>query len=213
MRVLKVRHFLTATAFFVCLAVFLCACGKGADDASTTELVVTSPWSEAQVFTLPSEAPTGVKEEKQADTEQTDVVLNRIKAARAVYGMFTETRPQLDKTDKIEVEQGLFAYRVSEPQFATMEKLHAYLNGYFSDDISQRLLNIGIFTEIDGKLYAIDAAMRPPQSADLQVKVTEKTDTTERYRLTVKGEAEKTYDFVYAKQEDGKWVFTHFEAY
>ncbi len=213
MSVLKVRVFLTATAIFVCLAVFLCACGKGADDASTTEPVVTSPWSEAQVFTRPSEAPTGGDEEKQADADQTDVVLNRIKAARAVYGMFTETRPQLDKTDKVELEEGLFVYRVSEPQFATMEKLHAYLNGYFSDDISQRLLNIGIFTEIDGKLYAIDAAMRSPKDADLQVTVTEKTDTAEHYRLTVKGETEKTYDFVYAKQKDGKWVFTHFEAY
>lgn len=217
MSLLKFGKVWTATAIFAALAVFLCACGKGAADTTTTEPYISTPWSEAQVFTLPDEtqavsSPDG--EDATSETQsETDVILRRIEAARAVYVLFSETRPQLDKTDSIEVEEGLFAYRVTDPQFNTMEKLYAYVSGYFSDELTQQLFNIGIYTTYEGKFYALDVGIQPPATGEMHVEVTEKTDASESYRLTIGREKDRTYQFVYAKQSDGKWVFTKFESY
>lgn len=213
---MKRRIFSTATAILVCLAVFLCACGKNTDSGSTTEQTVSSPWSEAQVFSLPAETPTAAQSGKQAEKAQTDTatILHRIQAARAVYGLFLESRPQLDKSDSIEAEEGLTAYRVTDPKLDTWEKLQAYVSGYFSDKITQQLLSVGMYIEYDNKLYALDVGMQTAHSDQMQAELTGQTDTAEHYRLTVRADKqEKTYDFEYAKQEDGKWVFTHFEAY
>lgn len=201
---------MTATAIFACLAVFLCACGSGADDPSTTEPSFSTAWSEAQVFSLPSETPASEPSGTQTDT---DAILRRIETARAVFGLFSETRPPLDKTDSVEVQEGLLAYRVSDPQFDSLEKLNAYVSDYFSPEITQRLLSVGIYVEVDGKLYALDVGTQTAQTGDLRVEVTEKSDTSESYRLTVGSDTQHAYSFVYAKQADGKWVFTKFEAY
>ncbi len=210
MRDLKFGNVLTATAFFVCLAVFLCACGKGADGDPTAKTYASSPWSQAEVFSVPTEAGSSTSDDDAADT---GAVLRRIETANAVYGLFSETRPQLDKTDSIEVEEGLFAYRVTDPQLDTWNKLQAYVSGFFSDEITQQLLSIGIFTESDGKLYALDLAVRSAKTGEMHVEVLEKTDTSEHYRLTIGSDTAKTYDSVYEKQADGKWVFTRFEGY
>lgn len=210
---LKFGKIITATAVFVCLAVFLCACGKDAE-TETTGPSYPEPWSEAQVFTMPTEPPEPASGSAETDKESdAETALRRIETAHAVFGLFLESRPQLDKEDSVEVEQGLFAYRVADTHFDTMEKLHAYVSGYFSEDIVQNLFNIGIFTEVDGKLYAVDVSMREPSESELHVEVTEKTDKEEHYRLTVGEDPKKTYEFVYAKQKDGSWVFTKFENY
>ncbi len=107
----------------------------------------------------------------------------------------------------------MLAYRVTDPNLDTWEKLQKYVSGYFSEEITQKLLNIGMYTQYDDKLYALDVGMNPARSGELHAEVTEKTDTSEHYRLTVKAEKEETYAFDYTKQADGKWVFTHFEAY
>lgn len=213
---MKFGKILTATAFFAALAVFLCACGKDAPVATTTDPFVFETWSEAEVFTLPAEPENeSVSEGAQADE---DAILRRIETARAVYGMFSESRPELDKEDSVEVEEGLFAYRVADPHFDTMAKLEKYVSGYFSETITKQLLSTGIFTEIDGKLYALDVGMQSSQKGEMHVEVTEKTDTSEHYVLTVKSKdakdkTEKTYDFDYEKQKNGKWVFTRFQGY
>lgn len=210
---LKFAKYMTATAVFACLAVFLFACGKDADGGTTTDPFVFETWSEAAVFTLP-ETPQESASAGADDKADTDAVLRRIEAARAVFGMFSESRPELDKEDSVEVEQGLFAYRVADPHFDTMQKLQDYVSGYFSDSITQQLLSTGIFTEVDGRLYALDVGMQTPQKGDMHVQITEKTDSSEHYVLTVgSGEKAKTYDFVYEKQSDGKWVFTRFQGY
>ena len=219
MSVLKFGKGLTATAVLVCLAVFLCACGKDPQEETTT-LIESPPWSEAQVFTMPEEpqepASDGADASQSADADagtETETILRRIRNAHAVFGLFLESRPQLDKEDSIEVEQGLFAYRVTDPHFDTMEKLTKYVSGYFSDEITQSLLSVGIFTPVDGKLYAVDVSMRTPRTGDLHVEVTEKTDTEEHYLLTVGEDTDRTYESVYAKQKDGTWVFTKFDNY
>lgn len=223
---MKFRKLWTATAIFACLAVFLCACGKGADGDAATDMTVSSPWSEAQVFTAPSvpsapEKPAAdSKDEKESKDGKTDTAadadtaLQRIEAARAVYGLFLESRPQLDKTDSVEIEQGLVGYRVSNPNLDSMEKLQAYVSGFFSAEITQQLMNIGMYTQYDNKLYALDVGMQISASGEKHVEVTEKTDKSEHYRMTIGTDAEKkTYNFDYEKQADGKWVFTHFESY
>lgn len=204
---------ITATAILVCLAVFLYACGKGAE-TQTTEPTFPEPWSEAQVFTMPTEPQEPASDAAGADeTSDEETALRRIEAAHAVFGLFVESRPQLDKEDSVEIEQGLVAYRVADEHFDTMEKLQKYVSGYFSDEIAQNLFNVGIFTDVDGKLYAVDVRMREPTTDELHVEVTKKTDKEEHYRLTVGTDSEKTYEFVYAKQKDGSWVFTKFENY
>lgn len=160
--------------------------------------------------TEPQSAPSG---EEGSVSSDADAALRRIEAAHAVFGLFLESRPQLDKTDSFEVEEGLLAYRVADPAFDTMEKLRAYVSGYFSDEITQSLLNVGIFTESEGKLYAVDVSMRTSEPGAPHVEVTEKTDTLERYRLTIGSDTQKVYEYVYAKQDDGGWVFTRFDNY
>lgn len=210
---LKIGRWITATAILVCLAVFLYACANGTE-SEPTEPTFPEPWSEAQVFTMPTEPQEPASDTAQADdASDAETALRRIEAAHAVFGLFVETRPQLDKEDSVEVEQGLFAYRVADTHFDTMEKLQKYVSGYFSDEITQSLLNVGIFTEYDGALYAVDVSMREPTSDELHVEVTKKTDKEEHYRLTVGKDAKKTYESVYAKQKDGSWVFTKFDNY
>ena len=221
---MRSKTILAATAIFVWFAVFLCACGRDAGDA-TTEPTFNSPWSEAQVFTLPTEPQTEKadgteKDETEKRQPDDDAILRRIETARAVYKMFSASRPQLDKADSVEVDEGLTAYRVRDPQCATMDKLRAYVSQYLSDDITERLLNIGIYSDQGGKLYALDVGIPSAATGKAVVEVTEKTDTLERYLLTVKvdtdadgvPDTEKTYESVYEKQSDGKWVFTHFES-
>ncbi len=214
---LKYGRVLTATAIFACLAVFLCACGKDAESGTTTDPFVFETWSEAEVFTVPAEPDSEpVPQDAKADgAEAEKTILRRIETARAVYGMFSESRPELDKEDSVEVEEGLLAYRVADPHFDTMAKLEKYVRGYFSESITKQLLSAGIFLEYDGKLYALDVGMQSPKRGEMHVKVTEKTDTSAHYVLTVKGpdDTEKTFDFEYAKQKDGKWVFTRFQGY
>jgi hypothetical protein len=210
---LKFRNGITAAATLVCLAAFLCACGKSAP-TETTAPDFPEPWSQAQVFTMPTEPSEEASGSAQTDkTSDEETALRRIEAAHAVFGLFLESRPQLDKNDSVEVEQGLMAYRVTDEHFDTMAKLHAYVSGYFSDEITQNLFNVGIFTEVEGKLYAVDVGMREPTQGELHVEVTEKTEKEEHYRLTVGTDTKKTYEFVYARQKDGSWVFTKFENY
>ena len=194
---LKYGRVLTATAIFACLAVFLCACGKDAESGTTTDPFVFETWSEAEVFTVPAEPDSEpVPQDAKADgAEAEKTILHRIETARAV--------------------EGLLAYRVADPHFDTMAKLEKYVRGYFSESITKQLLSAGIFLEYDGKLYALDVGMQSPKRGEMHVKVTEKTDTSEHYVLTVKGadDTEKTFDFEYAKQKDGKWVFTRFQGY
>ena len=120
---LKFGRMITATAILVCLAVFLYACGKGAE-TQTTEPTFPEPWSEAQVFTMPTEPQEPASDDAGADeTSDEETALRRIEAAHAVFGLFVESRPQLDKEDSVEIEQGLVAYRVADEHFDTMEKL------------------------------------------------------------------------------------------
>ena len=158
--------------------------------------------------------PRQTEAEKANDSPDSQAILQRIEAARAVYELFSVSKPQLDKEDSVEYESGLFFYRVTDPNLNTMEKMQAFVGTYFSEEITQRLLNIGMYAEIDGSLYAVDVGMQPHTvSGSPQVEVTEKTKTSETYRLTFSENPDRAYQFVYAQAEDGKWVFTQFELY
>ena len=158
--------------------------------------------------------------EKKADSEKADpeaesaAILKRIADANAVYGLFSVSKPQLDKKDSKELEEGLIYYRVSDPKLDTMDKLYKYVCGYFSEEITNKLMNVGMYASVDGKLYAIDVGKSSAaHKGTPTVEVTEKTKTSESYRLVFSGEPENTYDYVYSKGKDGKWVFTAFQMY
>ena len=210
---MNIRGIYAAAALCVCVAVFFSACGKNAAVDETTEPTVVTPWSEAQVFSLPQEEPQNEapKADKQTDTDR---ILKRIEAANAVYGLFSVSKPQLDKQDSVEVEEGLLFYRVVDPDLDTMEKLRKYVRGFFSEEITQSLLNVGMYEEIKGKLYAVDVGMEAGVNMGTPtVEVTEKTKTSESYRLTFSDALQTSYEYIYAKGADGKWVFTKFHMY
>ncbi len=129
--------------------------------------------------------------------------------------------------------------RVTDERFANLKELSAAVKDVFSEEIAVRLLESGLYIDIDGRLY-VNAFL----GADEIEEVTLKNDTeaaeaaenviSKEIFSVVSEEAEKVvyhsevtygsgsrgsgaenvldYEFVYEKV-NGKWVFTEFEYY
>ncbi len=235
---------IAAAALTACLAVFLFACGG---DASTPAVSETPSFAEAEVFTLPEEEPseseaaqspseaestaaakadaesTAKAEKKEQTLPDEQTILRRVDEARAVYGLFGKYRPAMDKKDEVTGDNETPYYRVTDTKFDTMKKLRNYVLKYFSEDITDALINVGMYMESDGKLYAVDAAMdmAPPETIlSRKAELTAHTKDLQNYLVTLsmdkdedgKADSEKQYRYAYAKSGD-KWVFTSFEMF
>ena len=143
--------------------------------------------------------------------------------ARTVYGLFGEYRPAMDKNDVVTGDNETPFYRVKDTKFDTMDKLMKYVGKYFSGDVTEALINVGLYMESDGKLYAVDAAMEmdsPDTVLERHAKVTSHTKDSQDYLVTLtvdtdgdgKADGKQEYRSTYAKQGD-KWVFTSFEMF
>ena len=111
--------------------------------------------------------------------------------------------------------------KVSYPGIETLDDLEDYLLGLFSSDIVEDLLP-GRYYEVDGELYAIDAAKGGNIfKGEETYEVIRESDDSIIYRVTVEDfdpDSTDTFevigytvtDMVY-EDIDGAWVFTQFE--
>lgn len=150
-------------------------------------------------------------------------ILARVDTARAVYGLFGRYRPEMDKNDAIPGENETVYYRVTDKKFDTMDKLRAYVCGYFSDDVTDALLQVGLYTESDGKLYALDALMPLEIQGDVLSRSAELTahdKDSQSYRVVLhvdtdmdgKADSDETHAYTCVRQ-NGRWVFSSFEMF
>ena len=117
------------------------------------------------------------------------------------------------------VQNGNPYYKVTNPDIQTMGELKAHLETLFSDGIVTSLLNRGVYTEIDGQLYAIDAARGSDiTKGEERASIIKENDQKFSYNVVVdlvdpeQGETvvgtephSFPYEFV-----NNKWVFTDF---
>ena len=101
-----------------------------------------------------------------------------------------------------------------------MRALEAEVKTYFSDAIAGKLLDSGVYEEIDGYLYtnAQDRAI-DTDAGETELSVASRTDDKIVYTLTVNhvdenGEVTSTEELTYDLELiDGVWKFTQFPYY
>ena len=137
--------------------------------------------------------------------------------AAQVYGWFVSQPLDVDP-EKPSPDGKL--YQVLDERLNTMRSLEAEVKTYFSDAIAKKLLDSGVYQEIDGYLYtgAQDRAVNP-ENSETELTVEDRTDDKIIYTLTVNqvdegGNVTATEDLTYELELiDGAWKFTKFPYY
>ncbi len=173
-----------------------------AEDANTTE-----NWTEA----TDEDAEDAIEEEEPDEDE------SRFESALQVYGWF-ESQP-LDVDPEKPSPDGA-KFQVLDERLNTQRALEAEVHTYFSDSIAKKLLESGVYEDIDGYLYtaaqdrAIDATI-----GETELSVEDRTDKKITYALAVNhvdadGNVTSTDTLKYVLEKiDGEWKFTEFPYY
>lgn len=148
-----------------------------------------------------------------------------LKPAFEVYSWFISA--PLEHDDVLYSEDYPY-YRVTDQRVENKEELENIVKEYFSDDIAARLLDNGVYIDIDGKLYVNSAF-------DLRAEAINKAEEISKEVFTiVTKDAQKviyqadvsysddelsfdtddvsTYHFVYENLGE-RWAFTYFDYY
>lgn len=153
----------------------------------------------------------------ETEEEEPDEDESRFESALQVYGWF-ESHP-LDVDPEKPSPDGK-KFQVLDERLNTLRTLEAEVKTYFSDAIVKKLLESGVYEEIDGYLYtdAQDRAINPDAS-ETELTVESRTDDKIIYTLTVNHVDESgnvtssealTYELALI---DGAWKFTQFPYY
>ena len=159
---------------------------------------------------------------KTADTELTeDEVVELYNKAKEAYGWFDLTTIPYDKEKYIEAD-GEKYFEVAQPGITSKKALADYLNGFFSDNITQGLMDISSYRYVEskGKLYVLPMdrgtdIFKGAESYEV-VRVSEKkiklAVTVEIYEDPMQKNVTgyKQYDF-FLEFSDGRWRFKNFE--
>ncbi len=150
-----------------------------------------------------------------------------LQPAFEVYGWFTSN--PLSHESRI-YSDVLPYYKVTDERFSSLKELSAAVRKIFSDSIATRLLESGLYIDIEGQLYvnkSLDSADVATSSSGDNViskevySVVSEDQEKIVYRAEVSYTAKQSasdsedalsYDFIYEKI-DGKWVFTQFDYY
>ena len=159
---------------------------------------------------------------KTAGKELTDdEVVELYNKAKEAYGWFDLTTIPYDAEKYIEID-GERYFEVAQPGITSKRTLADYLNGFFSDDITQGLMDISSdrYAEREGKLYVLPADRGTDISKGAEsyevVRVSEKkiklAVTVEIYEDPMQKNVTgyKQYDF-FLEFSDGRWRFKNFE--
>jgi hypothetical protein len=155
--------------------------------------------------------------EDVVDEEEPDEDESRFESALQVYGWF-ESQP-LDVDSEKPSPDGK-KFQVLDERLNTLRALEAEVKTYFSDAIAKKLMDSGVYEEIDGYLYtgAQDRAI-DPDASETELTVESRTDEKIVYTLTVNhvdesGEVTASEDLTYELELiDGAWKFTKFPYY
>jgi hypothetical protein len=172
------------------------------EDADSTE-----NWTQA----TDEDAEDAIEEDEPDEDEV------RFESALQVYGWF-KAQP-LDVDPEKSSPDGK-KFQVLDERLNTMRALEAEVHTYFSDDIAKKLLDSGVYQDIDGYLYtdAQDSAL-PVSLGETELTVVDRTDNKITYNLAVNhvdadGNVTSTDSFKYVlKKIDGDWKFTEFPYY
>jgi len=153
-----------------------------------------------------------VIEEEEPDEDE-----SRFASALQVYGWF-ESQP-LDVDPEKPSPDGK-KFQVLDERLNTMRALEAEVKTYFSDAIAKKLLESGVYEEIDGYLYTDAQDRAIDQSVgETELSVDSRTDDRISYTLTVNhvdesGNVTSTEELIYELELiDGAWKFTKFPYY
>lgn len=148
-------------------------------------------------------------EEGEADEDEAI-----FESALQIYGWF-EAHPLDVDTEKPSPDAT--KYQVLDERLNTMRALDAEVRAHFSDAISDKLLQSGVYEEIDGYLYtraddrAIDQSI-----GEIELTVTDRTERKITYLLSVNhvdsdGNVTGSQALTYVRELiDGAWRFTQF---
>lgn len=159
---------------------------------------------------------------KTAVTELTnDEVFELYNKATEAYGWFDLTTIPYDAEKYIEAD-GERYFEVSQPGITSKKSLTDYLDEFFADDITERLMDMSSdrYVEHEGKLYVLPAdrgtdIFNGAESYEV-IRVSEKQIklevTVEIYEDPAQRNVTgyKQYDF-FLEFSDGRWRFTNFE--
>lgn len=151
-------------------------------------------------------------EEEEPDENET-----LFESAAQVYGWFVSQALDVDP-EKPSPDGKKF--QVLDERLNTMRALEAEVKTYFSDAIAKKLLDSGVYEEIDGYLYtgAQDRAI-DPDAGETELTVESRTDDKIIYTLTVNhvdegGNVTSSEALTYELELiDGAWKFTEFPYY
>lgn len=178
--------------------------------------------------TLPGQPP---KDENEAR----DYIVERYKAADTIYFRFDVCTMPIKSGDALELDVNYWfevdveganaecGFKGTEYEFADYAGLCEVIDGIFSPEIAGRLKNSGLYLDIDGRMYTLDAARGTDATVGEVTDYAVKKESDTRYVLTVTyeliseddfetvvGTASK--DYVY-EEVNGKFVFSQFEFY
>lgn len=152
-----------------------------------------------------------------------------LQPAFEVYGWFTSN----PLSHESKVYSDVLPYcKVTDERFSSLKELSAAVREIFSDSIATRLLESGLYIDIEGQLYvnkSLDSAIiAAPSSAAGNNAISKEVYSVvseDQEKIVYRAEVSYTtnesasvledalsYDFVYEKI-DGKWVFTQFDYY
>lgn len=137
-----------------------------------------------------------------------------ITEANKVYSRF-ETDPfEYDEEHFIEID-GKKYYRVLYSNLNTESDMRSYLKNYFSDEITDSLINNGVYKKgDDGYLYTDGIGIEEDKGFDFEnaeYSIDEAGENEYRYSVKVENDGNIiTFNFYYAKI-NGKWVFIEFK--
>ncbi len=169
------------------------------EDATTGEI-----WSEA----TDEDAEDSLEEDEIS--EDADFFLSALE----VYGWF-EAQP-LDVDPEKPSSDGK-KFQVLDERLNTLRALDAEVRTYFSDSIANKLLDSGVYEEIDGYLYT-EAQDRDIDEAlgETELNVESRSDDKITYTLTLTtvdeaGNVTAAEDLTFVREKiDGAWKFTQF---
>ena len=169
------------------------------EDATTGEI-----WSEA----TDEDAEDSLEEDEIS--EDADFFLSALE----VYGWF-EAQPLDVDTEKPSSDGKKF--QVLDERLNTLRALDAEVRTYFSDSIANKLLDSGVYEEIDGYLYT-EAQDRDIDEAlgETELNVESRSDDKITYTLTLTtvdeaGNVTAAEDLTFVREKiDGAWKFTQF---
>jgi hypothetical protein len=190
--------------------------------ASLAEQATPSPdseWLYAEDASSSGDLSEATDEDAEASNEedQTDEDETLFESALQVYGWF-ESQP-LDVDPEKPSPDGK-KFQVLDERLNTMRALEAEVKTYFSDAIAKKLLESGVYEEIDGYLYT-DAQDRAidEDTSETELTVDSRTDDRITYTLTINhvdesGNVTSSEDLTYELDLiDGAWKFTQFPYY